>query len=563
MEHSFLHAVQLLGIVVVLGGAVLVLALLNPARRALGPGSEVVCRALSASALRWVRWGALVGAGSALGDLFVQTAEVQGQTIFGGVDPALAVRFATTTTVGQLVLLRALALLLVAVAARRSGARNWWLVGVLGLAAAFLASLVSHAAAQPIARGTAVLSQFAHITAAALWIGVLIHLLAARASLAAATEPQGLALVADIIRRFSPIAAAMVSVLALSGIYTVGRLVCTPTAIPASAYGLTLVIKLVLLVPLLGAGFVNFRVIRPALLSLAARAKGAAHGYGPALEGVTTASHERAAAGVLRRFGRLLELEVTAGVLVIAVAGILGSVTPPGADGSARLTDRQVWALLSPDLPTTAIEDPGKLYDSPEHTQGDERYSEFTHNWSGMFVCLLGLGWLAQSRGGRMGAVAARLWPLLLVPFAAFVAVAADPEVWLLRRLTVREALSNPQILEHHVGALMVVVLAVLGWRDQRKAAVNRPLGYALPVLMIFGSLLLLGHAHSTLDITVELSNLITVQHAVLGGLGLFAGVVRWFSLRRLFPERAARVVWPALIVAAGVFLAFFYREVV
>ena len=80
---------------------------------------------------------------------------------------------------------------------------------------------------------------------------------------------------------------------------------------------------------------------------------------------------------------------------------------------------------------------------------------------------------------------------------------------------------------------------------------------------MIVGSLLLLGHAHSSFASFAALDTLINVQHAVLGGLGLLAGVVRWLELRGLFPHRAASVIWPGLVILLGLFMAFSYRELV
>ena len=109
----------------------------------------------------------------------------------------------------------------------------------------------------------------------------------------------------------------------------------------------------------------------------------------------------------------------------------------------------------------------------------------------------------------------------------------------------------------------MAFIIVVFGWRDRRRPPQQRPLGYLLPVVMILGSLLLLGHAHSNFTSTQQLTNLINVQHAVLGGLGLFAGFVRWLNLRGLFPERTARWVWPGLVIALGMFMAFCYREAV
>jgi hypothetical protein len=185
------------------------------------------------------------------------------------------------------------------------------------------------------------------------------------------------------------------------------------------------------------------------------------------------------------------------------------------------------------------------------------------HHWSGAFVCVLGLGWLLQSIGGGAGKWAGYGWPLVLVPFAIFVAMMADPEVWLLRRVSLRQAISDPQLLEHQLGAVMILVLVWLGWRDLKKPAARRPLGYALPVIMILGGILLLGHAHSTLSATEALTNLINVQHAVFGAFILLAGATRWLSLRDLIPPRAASVIWPCLIIGLGTFMLFFYREVV
>ena len=51
-------------------------------------------------------------------------------------------------------------------------------------------------------------------------------------------------------------------------------------------------------------------------------------------------------------------------------------------------------------------------------------------------------------------------------------------------------------------------------------------------------------------------------QHSVLGALGLLAGTVRWLSLRGIFPERPAGILWPLLVTALGLFLTFCYREI-
>lgn len=509
MEHAALHGLLLVGLILSLGGP-LAAALFGVAGTPL----------LFARIARTTQLGALAAALATTLDLGVQVAEVQGRTIFAGVELSMFGRFATETTVGRLALARAAALALAAALARRSLVAG----GLAAFAAIVFTSLVSHAAAQPEQRFAAIAAQLAHITAVAVWMGVLLHLYLLRGALHGDAR-----LVTLVVSRFTPVALCTTVVLLITGIFATLRWLGEPAAFFGSAYGWTLLVKLALIVPAVFAGWMNFR-------------------------------HARAEP---RRFARMLELEVLAGVLVVVVAGVLGSVSPPGDDGSLQLTRVQFRALLSPGLPTSHVDDWTAPEDPRGPTEDDLRYSEVTHNWSGVIVCLLGLCWLVQQRGGRVGWAAARVAPFLLLPFGIFIAVAANPELWLLRRVQAWEAIRNPQLLEHQLGAVLVFALAWLAWRDRRRPAHLQPLGYPLPMIMIAGSLLLLGHAHSTLTIPDELSNLINVQHAIMGAFGLFAGTFRLMQLRGLIPVRVAGVAWPACVMGLGVFMAFFYRELV
>lgn len=547
MEHSILHALQLTGLIAALGGPLFVLLLVLPASRENGG----LTREILHSAASWSMRAALAAAGAAFTDLFVQVAELQGKSLFAGFDLETTWRYATQTIAGRLALARIACLCMTAVLVGRtlrdesSGRlRVRWFAGALFSAAAVIcASFVSHAAASPTGRVPALLSQVLHIAAAALWLGVLFHLFVARGVFSKSDGKPAAGLIGEIVRRFSPVALTAASLLGLSGLYGVYRFLGSAQAVGSSAYGLTLVVKLMLVVVVLYAGFVNYRRIRPALLT-------------------PEASSQTLRENILR-FGRMVELEVTAGILVIAVAGILGSVSPPGPEGAARVTTAQMSALLSPDLPTTAIANPSSFYGAPTRTLDDLRYAEFTHNWSGVFVILLGLAWFGQAAGGNAGRAFGISWPFLLLPFAGFIGVAADPEIWILRQVSVADAFKDPQLVEHQLGAMMVLLLLWRGWRDRRIAPEKRPLGYALPLLMIAGSLMLLGHAHSNLTAAEDLTNLINVQHAVFGAFGLTAGTVRWFQLRELVSGRMARFAWPSLVILLGIFMAFFYREIV
>lgn len=552
MEHAALHALLLTGLVMALGGPVAVLWLFGPSARLFGNDAErtAVLESLQANVARWTACGALAAAFATLVDFFVAIAELNGRTVFGGADISEVWRFASHTVVGNLCLARLGLLLLTALASRLGGlpgSMRWWLVAVLAFAAIEVTGEVSHAAALPGSSPLPVAAQVAHITAAALWMGVLLHIFLARRLLLPVDAGAGrVAFIANVVRRFSPLALATTSLLGITGVVAAWRYLQSVGIVIHSPYGLTLLVKLVLLAPAIYAGFINFRQIGPALAHL-----------------VTTGAASQVTNAVFSRFSRMLELEVTTGLLVITVAGILGSVSPPGDDGSYQLTAAQGHAFLQPHLPQTNIQG-WELPDDPMGTSPREmRYDEFTHNWSGIMVCLMGFAWLALSAGGRAADWAGRVFPFVLMLFGIFIALAANPELWILHRYGPLDAISNPILLEHQLGGIMVFILAWLTWRDRGTPVEKQPLGYPLPVIMIVGSLLLLGHAHSLPSVPDDLTNLINTQHAVFGALGLFAGTTRLLMLRGLVPARAARFVWPSFVVCLGVFMAFFYRELV
>jgi putative copper export protein len=547
MGDVLLRTLELAGMYAALAAPIIVLALVAPSLRALrdDPAAREAARGLAASAARWGAGAAALASLAVLVQMPSRVADIEETTVLAGIDPALVARFVSGTVTGRLGLLETIGLLAAALAltqARRDPLRAagaWWATVAFAGAALVARSLTGHAAAQPAGRGVALAGQLVHLLAGAAWMGVVGQLLAARLTLRRATAPGARRLVATMVARFSPLAATAAGLLAASGLIAAGRYLSTPAAILTSAYGLTLLTKLALTVPLLAGAFVNYRLVRPAL-----RERG---DPGPALA----------------RLSRALELEALAGLLVISVAAVLAAVAPPGADGALRLTGAEVRALATPRLPPTSIDDPMTWIGAPTRTVGDLRYAEFTHAWSGIVVCLLGLAWLVQQRGGRLGRSVGWLWPAILLPFAVFIAVASDPEFWPLGPVALSVGLGNPSVIGHRLGAGIVLLLAWLGWRAMARGAPDQPLGRALPIVLIIGSLLFLGHVHQGFAGTDRLETLIGVQHTVLGALGLLAGVVRWLELREFLPRRMAGVLWPSLIVALGAVMAFWYREVV
>jgi putative copper export protein len=538
VEHSLLHALQLVGLTV--AGGSLWWRWIGPA---IAHGSEGEGR--RATAGFWGRWAAWLAATATFLDLFVQVAELEGRTVLGGVPLQLVLDFSTGTNVGQLAVARVFTLVLLGFAFFLSTAAGALIQLGLYLLAAALQASVTHAAAQPTGTALAVGIHFVHLVALSAWIGTVLQLWLQRPFLMEAFAGDNAAAWAGALRRFSPVALTAAAFVFVSGTIAAVRFVPSIYDLLFSAYGLTLILKLVLVAVILAAGAFNFLVAVPKMEE-AART----HSHGA----WRTAS---------RDFLRALEIEATAGVLAIAVAGIVASVSPPGTEGAVSLTREQVAALITPKLPSASFVDPTLFVGDVERNRFDLLYSEFMHNWSGVGVIVMGVFWLVQATATRAAGWATRLWPYVFVPFAVFISAFADPEVFVLRQVGFWEAVSDPVVLEHQIGALLVLWLVWLGRRDSRRPTEQRPLGPTLPLLMIGGSLLLLGHAHASVRATQELTNLINVQHAVLGILGLLAGTIRWFLLRGLLPARYFRFAWGALIVLLGAFMAFFYREVV
>jgi putative copper resistance protein D len=534
MEHSLLHGLQLCGLVFALGGLLFRWVVLAPALGIAGANSAG--QGINALLDRWIfraALGALLGTGI---DFFVQVAEINGETIYAGVKLRDVLQYLTGTTVGNIAAVKALFLLVIVLLCRRLNVR---LLVALALGAALASTLISHSAAVPQNRGMAVAAQVIHIMGAAVWLGMLAFVWLTTETLAREGSDCS-KLLREVVARFSPYALASFLLISVSGVYSAVRFIESPRAFFLSAYGLTLLLKMLLLCFVAFAGFLNWRSIRPQLAdTLSAEAR----------------------ATLVKKFLRLMELELSAGILLMLVAGILGAISPPSEPGASQLNLAQAEALLSPRFPSGHFVNPARFVGAVERSADDLRYAEFTHHWSGVFVILLGLFWLGQSISRPDRKFFVRSWPVLLIPFGAFISYMADPEVWILHTYTVREILSDTQVLEHQMGAVMVFVLAVLGLRDGGRPAELRPLGYALPILMIAGSLMLLGHAHSSLGISEDLTSLVNMEHAIIGSLGLMAGLTRWMQVRQLPGAPAFRLIWPGAIVMLGVFMAFFYRE--
>lgn len=172
-----------------------------------------------------------------------------------------------------------------------------WVAGGILLAGITLAS---HA----IGSGPlAVMADWIHLVAVAVWIGGLGALLVV---LGAASTADRALLAQILVVPFSTAAGICLAVVALTGLYSAWIHVPSLQAFVATLYGRALLIKLLVVVPLVAVGAFNRFVIRPRLE--VARA----HEVHP----------------IMGRFTRLISSEIALGATVLLVVAVL-SITPP------------------------------------------------------------------------------------------------------------------------------------------------------------------------------------------------------------------------------------------
>ncbi len=175
-------------------------------------------------------------------------------------------------------------------------------------------SFVSHAAATTGIRAEALFSDYLHLLAAAFWTGGLFHFALACPIFMRHLSPkeQRLAL-SRLTPRFSRLAILSVGTLIITGLYSAWAQVTVARAL-ITAYGVTLLIKMLISVPLLLSGAVNLLWVSPRL-----------NGKGKA------GSHLR----------RLVTAEALLAGLVLLSVGFL-TVMEPARQAASREANKQI-----------------------------------------------------------------------------------------------------------------------------------------------------------------------------------------------------------------------------
>ena len=184
---------------------------------------------------------------------------------------------------------------------------------LLGGGVLWTMSLVSHGAATVDIRNLAVAADFLHLVAAAFWVGALFHLLLGARLVGGLTEEERREWLADMVPRFSVIAALSVAVIVVTGVFS-GWAQVTVTEALNTAYGATLIAKVALVLPLLFLGGLNLVWVRPRL---------------------------RRDAGSLVWLRRLLLGEAALAVFILAAVGMLTSLEPARQVASRELAEER------------------------------------------------------------------------------------------------------------------------------------------------------------------------------------------------------------------------------
>lgn len=377
-----------------------------------------------------------------------------------------------------------------------------------------------------------------HQLAAVTWIGGTIHLTAQWRLLD--RVPGGDDLWSRIVARFSPLALTSVVVLVAAGFYLSWEYIRGINGLVGTSYGTMLLTKIALMFALLFLGGINNLTIRNWKL---------------------TGNSSQ----LLRRVPVFAEVEAGIGLIVLMAAAAL-TAQPPAIDTiNQQATPAEVLYTLAPKMPqltpppraemlatASSSTDPFALPNKIAEVQSD-----FNHNISGIFVILIGLGaFLSAVTHARW----ARNWPLLFIPFALFLLIIGEPNGWPLGPEPFWKTLIAPEVLQHRLATLLVVVLGLVEWGVTTGMLAATRWKYLFPILLLAGGGLLLTHSHSVF--AIKWAFLIEVSHNAIGVCAVFAGAAAWIQLKLPGREgRIAGILWPIFLTLVGVVLLF-YKEV-
>ena len=190
----------------------------------------------------------------------------------------------------------------------------------LGGAVLWTLALTSHGAATVEIRNMAIAADFLHLVASAFWIGALFHsVLGIRMVQRNLSEEERRECLAAMVPRFSVVASLSVATIVATGVFS-GWAQVTAIEALATPYGVTLIAKVALVLPLLFLGALNLLWVRPRLRSNPASTLW---------------------------LKRLLAGEAALAVLILAAVGMLTSLEPARQVASRELVESHRYLSFS------------------------------------------------------------------------------------------------------------------------------------------------------------------------------------------------------------------------
>ena len=415
-------------------------------------------------------------------------------------------------------------------------------VAMLPVSLLLLAAVVysSHAVARIDDRALLAIVTAAHHVGTAVWVGAMPYLWISLGRVEGVDEARRLT------RRYSRMALLGAATLVVAGVIMAVFYVGTWSGLYTTAYGIMLVAKIYLFLALVALGAGNWFVVRRL---------------------------DTDPQPLLARLRGVAEAEICLGFLAVLTAASLTAQAPSvDAPPDERLSNHEIYVRMHPEPPrmssppVAALAPPSSMEVAIEDAQfvpsvgsddTDKKWSEYNHHWSGLIVLVAGvLALLSRHRSMRW----ARFWPLSFAGLAVFIILRADPENWPLGPRPFWESFASPDVLQHRVGALLIVVFAAFECAVQAGKLKTRWATYIFPVMCALGAALLLTHQHSASNLKEAM--LAEMSHTPIALLGVTAGCSRWIELRlhRSRMTVIAGYLWPVCLALVG-WILLNYRE--
>jgi len=324
--------IVLIGSAVMLGGVAYVALVVLPATRSLSEDSRTTLNKLSTSllavstiiAIFFVLQGSLI-------QLLIQADDL------GGLDTID--NLLTETRFGKYLIARQGLLVVALISAimvwRAKGALlplGLVALGISSFGVLLTQSMVSHAAGSEGAFWK-ITTDLLHLTAASLWIGALIHIgLAMPRWLDELAGPARTLFAAESFRSFSILAAFSVLVLMISGVISAFAQFTSFSQLFETNYGLSLLGKMGIMIPLLLVAALNALWMQPRIVSARGELAGGATDEGGGGGSI---------AELQRQLAQSVRFEAVLGILVLVAVGVLIQLEPARAEAEAEAATGQ------------------------------------------------------------------------------------------------------------------------------------------------------------------------------------------------------------------------------